>query len=372
MKLLIATGLYPPDIGGPATYTTTLEKELPKHNISIEVLPFMKVRNYPKVIRHFLYTAKLIRKAWHADALYALDPVSVGLPTYFASVITRRPYFVRVAGDYAWEQGQQRFGVTDLLDTYILKPTRYHFFVSVLFWIQRFVAEHAAQIIVPSKYMQGIVEKWGIDGTKIHTVYSALHPLQVTEHKETIRLMYGYEGLVLSTAARLVPWKGVKTLISLIQQLRESGISATLVVLGSGPLEASLKEYATELNVAPAIRFMGSVPKDELGRHVVASDIFILNTAYEGLSHQLLEVMDLGVPIITTAVGGNLELITDNISGILVPFDDAAALAAAVIRLQNDEVLRKACVTNAKQKRNEFAEEKLTKQLVSILLHQIE
>jgi len=110
MKLLIATGLYAPEIGGPATYTAFLEKHLLRYGVAYEVLPFSVVRKYPKVIRHFAYLIKLLLRSRGTTALYALDTVSVGLPVCIASFLTRKPYLLRVPGDYAWEQGQQRYG----------------------------------------------------------------------------------------------------------------------------------------------------------------------------------------------------------------------------------------------------------------------
>jgi hypothetical protein len=60
MKLLIATGLYAPEIGGPATYTAFLEKHLSRQGVAYEVLPYSVVRGYPKIIRHGAYLIKLL------------------------------------------------------------------------------------------------------------------------------------------------------------------------------------------------------------------------------------------------------------------------------------------------------------------------
>src|SRR3989344_2738828 len=110
-RILVATGLYPPDIGGPATYTKMLETHLPKRGVELTVAPYGWVRRYPKIFRHTAFMWKLIRESRGCDAIYALDPVSVGLPALIASKITRKPLFLRIVGDYAWEQGQLRFGV---------------------------------------------------------------------------------------------------------------------------------------------------------------------------------------------------------------------------------------------------------------------
>ncbi len=102
MKVVIATGLYPPDIGGPATYTKFLERHLPRFGVDFSVVSFSTVRRYPRIIRHIIYFVRLLKAGWSADILYALDTVSVGIPTALASAVLRRKFYLRVPGDYAW------------------------------------------------------------------------------------------------------------------------------------------------------------------------------------------------------------------------------------------------------------------------------
>src|SRR3989344_2242944 len=104
MKVLIATGLYPPEIGGPATYSKCLEELLPAQGIKVAVLPFSRVRRWPKVVRHIAYFFLVLREGYRTDAVYAQDPVSVGLPAFFGAFLMRKPFFLKVVGDYAWEQ----------------------------------------------------------------------------------------------------------------------------------------------------------------------------------------------------------------------------------------------------------------------------
>ena len=102
MKILIATGLYPPQIGGPATYSKLLKDELPKHGIDTEILPFREVRKWPKIVRHFIYFLKVLQKGRNVDVVFAQDPVSVGLPAMLASKILGKIFLLKIVGDYAW------------------------------------------------------------------------------------------------------------------------------------------------------------------------------------------------------------------------------------------------------------------------------
>ena len=97
---------------------------------------------------------------------------------------------------------------------------------------------------------------------------------------------------------------------------------------------------------------------------IKASDIFILNTGYEGFSHQLLEVMSVETPIITTAVGGNLELVDDGRNGFLVEYNDRKEIKTALKILLDNKNLSKQFTRSAKEKLKNFSLEKMLENLL--------
>ena len=366
MRILIATGLYTPDIGGPATYTKFLEEFLPVYGISLTVASFSAVRSYPKIIRHLVYLIHLFRKSKNVDIIYALDTVSVGVPALMVSYVLRKKLYLRVPGDYAWEQGQQRFGIREVLDEYLVNPKK-PFPVRVLAWLQYRVARHALKVVVPSEYLKGVVTKWGISPSKIFRIYSALHPAEVIETKTELRARFGYEGFVVSTAGRLVPWKGIEALINAVGMLRAEGVAITLEIIGDGYLRTHLEHHAHSVGADTYVHFLGKLPTQELLERITASDVFVLNTSYEGMSHQLLEVIACGVPIVTTSVGGNVELITDGKEGLLVSYNNETEIVRALTRLRTDAMLRDCVVKNAREKVKLFREEVIIPEIVKLL-----
>src|SRR3989338_6307476 len=106
-KIVIATPLYPPESGGPATYAKVLEEELPKLGIDVVVVKYSDVRR--RFFRHLRYFLLVSKAARDADLVYALDAVSVGFPAMLAPKRRRKRFLVKVVGDFAWEQGSQRF-----------------------------------------------------------------------------------------------------------------------------------------------------------------------------------------------------------------------------------------------------------------------
>lgn len=354
MKVLVATGLYPPEIGGPATHVEILERELPTRGIEVQVLPFNTVRKYPKVIRHAVYLLLLLSKARGVSIIYALDPVSVGLPALIAARIMRKKFILRVAGDYAWEQAAGRFGVTLFLDQFVQEIHLQPFMVRILAYAERLVAQHADRIVVPSVYLQGILGAWGIEKKEVTVVYNAFAPIEVRESTKEIRAKLGYTGIVIVSAGRLVPWKGFYTLISIVAELRKEHLDVSCVIVGDGPDRARLVARAEECGVQDAVQFVDRQSKEALAQTISAADMFVLNTAYEGFSHQLLEVMALGVPVVTTTVGGNGELLIHEETGLLVPYDDSSALTAAIQRLMQGGELRERLCKNAKKTAESF------------------
>lgn len=366
MKLLIATGLYPPDMGGPATYTVFLEKHLPKLGITPIVIPYGSVRSYPIIIRHFVYLFKLIKSAKNVDVLYALDTVSVGLPVRIASMLTGKPYMLRVPGDYAWEQGQQRFGITETLDEYLAHPQR-NVFVRLMASIQTHVAQYAHHIVVPSDYLKLVVMQWGINGEKITRVYSALKVIEVPETKWELKNRLASGVWTVTTAGRLVPWKGVHALIAVIKQLTDEGHDVRLEILGDGVCRKELEALVVSFGITDRVVFYGVLEREEMARRIKSSDVFVLNTSYEGLSHQLIEVMSLGTSIVTTDVGGNPELITNGETGTLIAYNDTKELHDALLAYRNNESLAENHARRARERIKLFHEDAVVQEFISLM-----
>jgi len=367
IKILLATGLYPPEIGGPATYAQMLEELLPKHGYTLNVQPYGKVRHLSKLIRHTAYAWLLFKESKDVDVIYALDPVSVGVPAWLVSLVRRKPLVVRLGGDYAWEQGQQRFGLSVTLDEFTHNRRLGSLPVRLLSMLQSFVTRRAKRVIVPSNYLKNIVMTWGVKESQLEVIYSALFPLVVAESKATLREQLSFEDFVVVSVGRLVPWKGFEALLNVMSDFKSEGLPISLIIAGDGPQEARLKQVVKEKLLEDWVRMVGRLSKDALGAVIKASDCFVLNTGYEGLSHQLLEVMDLGVPIITTHVGGNPELIVDGFSGFLVDFNDEAAIASTIKRFKENEALRLKLTQNARARTHDFAQEKVVADLAQLI-----
>ena len=326
MKILIATGLYPPESGGPATYSKLLAERLPALGFDVSVLPFRVVRHLPKILRHIAYFFKIVFRS--ADIVYAQDTVSVGLPAALACLLTGRKFIVRVPGDYAWEQARQRFDVTDELDEFQKK--KYGLRIGFLRYVQRFVLLRARAIIVPSQYMKGIVRGWHL-GSEALVIYSSIdvpRPAAINHP----------QGFLVVTIARSVPWKGLEGLKRVV---------------------AREKNWHLEI--------VNDLPHAEAMGWVKAADVFVLNSTYEGLSHALIEAMMLGTPVVATQVGGNPELVENGVTGLLVKPKDDESLYRALKDVEQNKEAARARSKIAQAKSTTFSIDRTIKELATLL-----
>lgn len=351
-RLVVATPLYPPELGGPATYAYILEQELPKQGVTIELVKFAGVRHLPKLIRHLAYFFKVLKALRSADAILALDPVSVGLPSMLAARIARKPLFLKVGGDYAWEQGTQRFGVSSSLDVFVHEhevplPVR------ILRIIQGHVASDARRVIAPSKYLKGIVATWGVPLERIMVVYNGVQ----TETEGTLpEALSTRSHPHIVTVGRLVPWKGIPGLIDAVVTIGEEFPEASLTIVGDGPERTTLETYANT-RLPDRVIFTGALSHADTLAIIKDAEVLVLNSTYEGLSHLLIEAASLGLPIVATSVGGNPEVIQEGVSGLLVPPGDSGALVEALTRICTDTTLREQLRAGALESASRFTQE---------------
>ncbi|MBL6633821.1 MAG: glycosyltransferase family 4 protein [Thermoleophilia bacterium] len=157
------------------------------------------------------------------------------------------------------------------------------------------------------------------------------------------RLGIPAEGPVISYVGKLVPRKGVDTLIEAMGILAARAAGAPrLVMAGIGGMREPLEQRAAQLDVADRITWLGKVPHDDVGWVMSAGDVFVLPSLSEGLPTVVCEAMACGLPVVATAVDGTPEIVDDPATGLLVQPHDAGGLAAALARVLDDPDMARA------------------------------
>lgn len=169
-------------------------------------------------------------------------------------------------------------------------------------------------------------------------------PIAIVPREQALKLRdewgVGRDTVLFGTVARLVPVKALHILLEGYASLlaEHPGIDVKLVLVGAGPLEASLKQRAAGLELRDSVIWAGF--RQDIPVVMNALDIFVLTSRSEGFGLVLLEAMSASKPVISTNVSALPEIVVEGETGLMVPPEDAGALAGAMRRLARDRRLR--------------------------------
>lgn len=374
--ILIVTGIFPPDIGGPATYVPKIAKELVNLGWKVTVITLSDSLDhndseYPfHVIRILRPQNKLLRlpkTTWTiADNARGADVIfSNGLfpESAIAAKLTHKPLVMKIVGDWAWERSVNKGWTTDTIDNF--QTRRYSFKVELLKKIRSLTTKRADAVFTPSKYLGKIVEGWGGKPERLRVIYNAV---DTVNEMPQINIP-SFSGHTVITIARLIKWKCIDRIIQVISSLSD----VRLVIVGDGEERNFLEQFALELKINSRIIFTGQIPSYEVRQYLRASDIFVLNSTYEGLPHIVLEAMSSGIPVIATDVGGTGEIVQNGVNGILIPPRNNDALKTAIVELiQNPDKRKQFAEAGYKTIEEKFRWENLVKSTEKLLLSVIQ
>jgi glycosyltransferase involved in cell wall biosynthesis len=199
-------------------------------------------------------------------------------------------------------------------------------------FVERALARKAAKVITITEALARFqVERVGLPADKVEVIHYGLDDLPAawgSNPPDHVRP----EARVLLAVCRLEPQKGLDSAIRALPDIRASHPTAELVVLGEGPQRAELESLATALQVP--VHLLGRVP--DVAAWLRRTDVVVHPARWEGFGLALLEAMLASKPVVATNVSSIPEIVSDGQTGLLVPPDDAGALAAAVTRVLDD------------------------------------
>ena len=196
--------------------------------------------------------------------------------------------------------------------------------------------QNVDMVIAISQSVEASLLAGGVPSARIRRIPSGIETARflpderVRRHVRTALGVEPREQMALTVGA-LTERKGHGLLFSAAFMLRERGVRLRYLICGEGSLRASLEAHVRTLGLQDAVRFTGFTP--DVPRYLAAADILIHVPSWEGLGVAVIEGLAAGLPVIASRVGGIPELIEDQVTGLLVPPQDATALAAAIERL---------------------------------------
>jgi glycosyltransferase involved in cell wall biosynthesis len=384
MKVVFASGIYPPDIGGPATYVHGLASAMANRNFECEVVSYASREtidspattnqvNVSRVdrqsslpVRYGRFFLSTLRACSDEALVYAQDPISAGLPAMLAARARRRPFVLKVVGDLAWEIARERDVIAVGIDEF--QSLSLSGLVARLRSVEAYVARHATRIITPSEYLEQLVSGWGVPKERIEVIHNAVEEnvdqSDTGDDSDSDSDLDGEPTIV--TVGRLVPWKGFDTLLEAFARIASRSEAPRLHIVGSGPMESKLRRRIEDLGIGSRVRMRPSLERSPLRRLLGKADIFVLASTYEGFSHVLLEAMREGTFVIASNAGGNPELVVDGESGLLVE-PSVDSLERGLERAIRDEGLRARLAKHGRERAEQFRWNDMVERTVALL-----
>lgn len=369
MRILIVTGIFPPDIGGPASYVPTMASELVKrgHKITVVTLsdsldhdddsysfPVRRIRRgLFKPLRFFLTVLRILREGRTANVLYVNG---LYLEAVIANYLLRKPMVQKIVGDWAWERSSNKGWVKDNFEEF--QKRAYGLKVELLKTLRTFCVRRADRLITPSAYLARAVGNWGVSESKISIVYNAVEIPSAAPI--TVPLTTRFK---IVTVGRLIALKQIDHLIEALAEIDGAG----LVIVGDGPERHRLEAQARASKLSDRVYFAGQRSKEDTFSLMAACDLFVLNSTHEGFPHVVLEAMCAALPVVATAVGGTPELVRDGENGVLISPNANGTLATTLRDLLSSSETRRRVAAGAKRTAQQFPQSTMVEKTERVL-----
>jgi len=301
MKILLASGIFLPEAGGPATFAAKFGQELRVQGHEVAVLtfsdsaqhdtdksfdfPIYRIKRSNKIMNYWRYFWKVKKLASGFDVVYALDHISAGFPAAMACQRLQKPFFVRVGGDFLWERYVENVGAITLGRYYeqaLYKSDNFRFSMA------NYVFSIAKKIIFTTQWQKNIFEKYyQIDKQKIELVKNAQPLLLGQKHAP--------ENKEIIFAGRLNSKNNISNLLSAWKKIDNADFK--LVIIGSGPQQNNIAEDIKNVSNAELISNMN---QEQLHLRMSECYLMIFPSLSDISPNLMLEAISLGVPFIST------------------------------------------------------------------------
>jgi glycosyltransferase involved in cell wall biosynthesis len=318
LRIVMATPLFPPSIGGPATYAKNLAEQFRSLGHRVKILSFGLILSEPILIRHLHYFFRLLRDSRGADIIYALDDFSVGVPAAFVSLLRRIPLAVRWEGDFLWEKFVERTRQEITLPDFYAAAHPLSAKEKIVKKAIGFVLGRASRIGYSSEWRRKIgAGAYGIPPEKLVLVRNVGEEnVSVAAGPEREKkILWGGRMLFLKNLSRLIRAFG-----------RANRGDYELWLVGDGPERSRLEALVRERKI-PSVRFFPSMDRIRWLHELSRAVCFVLPSFSEVGPTSVTEALSLGVPVIMTRESGYTEILTDG--AILVhPFSESEIVQA--------------------------------------------
>jgi len=300
MKIVLATGIYSPDIGGPATYVSCIAKEFSRRGMEVVVVTYggnpksqapnprevwevVRVKKgYCPINRWFMYAKALRKIGKDADIVYAFSSVSCGVPLKLAR-LKKPKKILRLGGDFGWERYTDWGGKKNLREWY---ESRYCATALLRYLVMRLLGAFD-HIVFSTKFQEEIYEGYFKKLSPHSVIENALPEGQPQMHAMNTPLSLLFMG-------RFVAFKNLDTFLKAVDK-----IDVRVTMVGEGPTSKKLKRIAS-----PKIVFVSPVSGEEKQKIFQGHDLMVIPSFTEISSNVALEARVAGLPVLLTSETG--------------------------------------------------------------------
>ena len=320
MRVLVTVGIFPPDIGGPATFVPKIAKYFQDElNYEIEILTLSDNknsninddfsvkridRNLPIIYRWLKTIFTIYKLGKNKDLIFVNG---LGTETTIANIFLKKKIIRKIVGDPVWERAYSKAKISESFDEFQVK--NYGFSISLQKKVRSFSIKKSDIVVTPSKHLKNFILNLGFKN-KIEIINNGVF---IPEENTNI---FTNDQINITIVSRLVSHKNIEKIIRAISDLNNPLIY--LNIIGDGPELNQLQKISLESNNKDNIIFHGKLNRDEINHIFLNSDIYIQASNYEGLPHSLLEAMSYGIPVLCTPVGECKEILGNEDRGYIL------------------------------------------------------
>lgn len=320
MDILITVGIFPPDIGGPASFVPKIAKYLINkgHNVKIICLSdkehltykddinVIRInRNSPIIFRWLKTIVKIYNNSKKSDLIFVNG---LGTETTIANLFIRKKVIRKIVGDPVWERVYNKNLIDESFDDF--QENNHGLSISLQKMIRNWSINKSNLIITPSQHLKNFIDKIGFD----KNIFVINNGVNIEQHNKVVLENNIIQLLVVS---RLVSQKNIDSIIKAVKVMENENI--ILNIVGDGSEINNLKLLVKKYELDKKINFIGKIENTKLNEYLKNADIFIQASNYEGLPHSILEAMNFEIPILSTDVGGCSVLLNKGERGYIIP-----------------------------------------------------
>ena len=320
MNILITVGIFPPDIGGPASFVPKISNFLIEngHNVKIvclaevennhtednlDVIRIKRSNSLP--IRWIKTIYQIIKHGKKSDLIFVNG---LGIESTIANLLLKKQLIRKIVGDPVWERAYNQKKTAESFDEF--QNNKHSFLIELQKLLRNWSINSAEIVITPSDHLKSFVSGLGFSNKilKINNGVDITDIKKSNVHKADVNL------LIIS---RLVIQKNINLVIEAMELLDNKNLK--LSIIGEGGEFSKLEAVINDLNLQNRVQLLGKIENNKVSQFLLTADIFIQASDYEGLPHSVLEAINYEVPILSTEVGGCKDLLNGGERGFIIP-----------------------------------------------------